>query len=167
MLWTTSLTDMCKHIHRLTEEIFAETVQVAYQRSPSLAKSWWDRPVCVQNTVGLVFVKKKTTFFILFLLIWESSAAVQLYWVHMARLWSWRIAGVLCEQSPAGLHISVELQLLQRDVLMPELSHGHHWVCSGTADLRGKTAIQQRLGERGEKWERSGLAGTKVSPGKQ
>lgn len=74
---------MCKHIHRLTEEIFAETVQVAYQRSPSLAKSWWDGPVCVQNTVGLVFVKKKNNiFYFIFVNLGELSCSAVVLGSH-------------------------------------------------------------------------------------
>lgn len=90
------------------------------------------------------------------------------YWAYVAKFGQQRgCRADLCERSPVLPHVRAEqLQLLQRDPPLPELRREQCWVCSVLWEggfKEGNTTVRQQLREGGERWERSGHAGTEVN----
>lgn len=68
--------------------------------------------------------------------------------------------------STAPCQVRASPSFSRRDLPLSELSCEQHWVCSGSTDLvEEKTAAQQQMRERNEKYESSSPAGTKISEG--
>jgi len=93
-------------------------------------------------------------FFLYLLMVWYC---IELIWQGLC---SW---GGLCEQDQqCPMSEQSQLQLLQKDPPLPELSHEGHWVSSGKADVREGKLLHNSTWERGM---RNGLTGTQVGAG--